>query len=57
MFCINVSFSRNIWCIHVKKLCEQLDRAFRPNVDGLHEGNYKGDQELHVDVRMDGQTT
>ncbi len=21
---VNVSFPRNIWCIHVKKLCEQL---------------------------------
>lgn len=56
MFRINVSFPRNIWCVHVKKLCEQLDRAFRPNIDGLHEGDHEGDQELHVDVRTFAQT-
>jgi hypothetical protein len=28
MFCIHVSFPRNIRCIHVKEFCEQLDSAF-----------------------------
>lgn len=55
MFRINVSFARNIR-IHVKKFGEKLDSAFRANVNGLHDGDHESDQELHVNVRVDGQT-